>query len=244
MAQDASNRTVRTTAASVLAHVAVRRFSAIEFLVVLVVWLASYPLVIETRHGEAIETVLATVVMLSAVVAVGGRRRTLAAAIVLVIPACVCKWIHRMRPDLMPVEVQLVFGMVFVVYVVVQLLRFILCARRVDAEVLCAGISTYLLIGVLWAFAYSLVAERVPGSFALSGGPASGREMNGSEALYFSFVTLGTVGYGDMYPTSHAARTLAVLEAITGIFYVAVLIARLVAMYSVGERSGDAGDEG
>jgi hypothetical protein len=56
--------------------------------------------------------------------------------------------------------------------------------------------------------------------------------MEGFNAFYFSFITLSTVGFGDITPVSKVARTLAAMEAITGLFYVAVLISRLVALYS------------
>jgi voltage-gated potassium channel Kch len=56
--------------------------------------------------------------------------------------------------------------------------------------------------------------------------------MNGFNGIYFSFITLSTVGYGDITPVSRAARWLAALEAMTGLLYVAVLIARLVSLYS------------
>jgi hypothetical protein len=56
--------------------------------------------------------------------------------------------------------------------------------------------------------------------------------MTSFNAFYFRFTTMSTVGFGDITPVSKVARTLAVLEAITGMFYVAVLISRLVAMYS------------
>ncbi len=59
--------------------------------------------------------------------------------------------------------------------------------------------------------------------------------MAGFNAFYFSFITLSTVGYGDITPASRIARWLAAMEAITGSLYVAVLIARLVALYRSGE---------
>jgi voltage-gated potassium channel Kch len=76
------------------------------------------------------------------------------------------------------------------------------------------------------------VAQLVPGSFAFSTGPASSQAMTGFTAYYFSFVTLTTVGYGDITPVSNGARALAAMEAMTGTLYVAVLISRLVALYS------------
>ena len=128
-------------------------------------------------------------------------------------------------------------AMVFVAFIVWHLLRFVLSAQWVSADVVCAAISGYLLMGVLWAFAYFLTAQLVPESFVFSAGPPSNRSMMGFEAIYFSFVTLSTIGYGDITPASPVARMLSVTEAITGMFYMTVLIARLVAVYSRGPRT-------
>ena len=227
--------TVEASPVTALSHKAVRRFSAVELLVVLVLWLVTAPIVYGMRYGELIEAVLASAVLVSAVVAVGARRRTLIAAVVLVTPAGLCKWLSRLRPDLVPPAAYAVAAIVFMLFVVVTLLRFVLRAPRVNTEVLCAGISGYLLTGILWALGYILLAQLVPGSFTFSMG--QDRTMAGLDAVYFSFVTLCTVGYGDVVPTSHTARMLAVLEAIAGTFYVTVLIARLVAMHSTEKRS-------
>lgn len=65
--------------------------------------------------------------------------------------------------------------------------------------------------------------------------------MLGSTSFYFSFITLSTVGYGDITPASNVARMLAAAEAITGTLFVAVFIARLVALYSTATRAGQTG---
>ena len=111
----------------------------------------------------------------------------------------------------------------------VQFLRFILRAPRVTGQVLEAGISTYLVFGLLWTLAYMMVGRLIPDAFAFS---APGQSMNGANALYYSFVTLTTMGYGDILPVSRVARMLAITEATTGVLYMSVLIARLVGMYS------------
>ena len=108
---------------------------------------------------------------------------------------------------------------------------------------LCAATSVYLLLGILWSMAYILVAELVPGSFCFAAGPDPGRSMAGFDAVYFSFVTLCTVGYGDVFPVSHGAKMLAIAEAVTGLFYVTILIARLVAVYSSEKPSDKGSDE-
>ena len=123
----------------------------------------------------------------------------------------------------------------FLIFLIGQFLRFILRAPRVNAEVLYAGISVYLLLGLVWTLAYLLVAALANPqhpAFAFNAGPASSQSMTGFTAYYFSFITLTTVGYGDITPVSNAARALAALEAMTGTLYVAVLISRLVALYS------------
>ena len=91
-----------------------------------------------------------------------------------------------------------------------------------------AGASEYILIGVLWAFFYILIEAAYPGSFNFAGA-----KMDRLGFLYFSFVTLTTTGYGDVLPVSVQARSLAILEMLTGQLFIAMTVARLVSLYSV-----------
>jgi voltage-gated potassium channel len=213
------------------------RFSMAQFLIALVLLFVGTPLVMYFPNGDLIEVVLITLVLLSGVLASGGRTRSLILAIVMVTPAAAGKWINHYRPDLYPAPIFQGAILVFFLFLVVYLLRFIFRAPFVNSEVLCAAISTYLLLGLAWAFAYLLVAEIVPDSFMLASGPAANRSMDAMTALYFSFVTLCTVGFGDVTPVSNVARILAILEAMTGAFYMAILIARLVSLYSSSSSS-------
>jgi hypothetical protein len=124
----------------------------------------------------------------------------------------------------------------------VHLLVFVLRAPWVNTEVLCAAVSTFLMLGILGAFAYDLVARLVPHSFVFTVGSETNRSMTGFEALYFSFGTL-TSYYGDIIPVSRAARTLAMVESTAGLFYIAVLIARLVSLYSRDQPTGSTGGQ-
>lgn len=123
----------------------------------------------------------------------------------------------------------LVPALVFIGFAVQRLLVFVLHAPDVSLETLCASIAGFLMLGLLWALAYTLLARLAPGSFLVT--PAH-ETLDGFNAFYFSFVTLSTIGYGDITPISRVARMLAVVEAITGMFYVAVLVARLVSIHS------------
>jgi hypothetical protein len=210
------------------------RYSVAHFLVALVLLLTTVPLVDEFIGGEIVESVLITVVLLSAVIAVGGRRRTLVVGILLVAPAVVGKWIDHVRPGHVPREFTQAAAILFLAFVTYRLLHFILTAPRVDSEVLSAAIATYLILGLVWGFAYSLVAGLNPKAFAFTVPNEPTPTMVRFQALYFSFVTLTTVGYGDIVPVSKPARLLAVTESTVGMLYTTILIARLVALYAGG----------
>jgi hypothetical protein len=221
-------------------RIGLHRFSAAEFLIAVVLLFVVSPFVELIPGGNLIETVLITLVLVMGVLAVGRRRRTLVVAVILALPAFIGKWVNHFRPDLVPTEVYLVTGLLFVIFVLAHLLGFILRAPRVNSEVLCAGISAYLLLGLSWSFAYLLVAQLAPDAFFLNNGTTTGHSLHGADAFYFSLITLSTVGYGDIIPVSNVARMLAAMEAITGSLFVAVLIARLVALYSSERlRSGE-----
>ena len=208
-----------------------RRFTNVQLLVALALLFFFFPFVEEVKGGDIIVSILLSLVLLCAVLAVAERRRVFVIAIVLAIPAIAGRWISHFRPDLVPPPVFLTAGLVLIAFVVANLLRFVLRAPSVNMEVLCASISAYLMLGLLWTVAYWLVDQLTPGAFAFN--TNDGRQsIHGFNAFYFSFVTLSTVGFGDITPVSKVARMLAAMEAITGLLYVAVLIARLVALYS------------
>ncbi len=208
------------------------KYSPVGFLIALVLLMVTIPAVEDIEYGDLIEAILLTLVLVSAVLALGARRRTFVQAALLVTPALVGKWINHLWPQSLPPVVFLGAAMIFLIFVVAHLMHFILHAPRVDAGVVCAAISTYLVLGFLWAIAYGMVAKVNPEAFAYNTGPKDSHIMMGGTAFYFSFTTLCTLGYGDIAPVSKVARMLAVTEAVTGVFYVAILIARLMALYS------------
>jgi hypothetical protein len=215
------------------------RFSAAQFLIALVLLLCLSPLFNELAQGSLIETLLMTLVLISAVPAVGGRRRTLLLAGLLAVPAVVGKWLHHLRPEQFPSVLFLTAAIVFAIFVIAHHLGFVLRTVEVDSQVLCAGVSTFLMIGLVWTFAYLLLASVDPGAFAMQMGPGVSQPLSGFGALYFSFDTLSGAGLGEVTPTSDAARMLTLLEAMTAMFYVAILIARLVALYSERPAGGN-----
>jgi voltage-gated potassium channel len=209
----------------------------------LVLTIVATPFIEELRGGALMQAILFTMVLSSAVFTVGGRGKELTFALLLVVPTLLARWATYSRPDLVPPDFFDGTGMLFLGFVVLQLLRFILRAPRVDSEVLCASIIIYLMLGLFWSLAYSLVDRLLPNSFVFNAGPDSARSMQGFQSLYFSFVTLSTTGYGDIVPVSKVARMLAIVEAVFGMFYVTLLIARLVSLYSSSRGNDKAPSE-
>jgi len=96
--------------------------------------------------------------------------------------------------------------------------------ERAPAHRITGAVTIYLLLGLIWTRLYQLLESVSPGSFRF---PA-GEELNAAALTYFSFVTLATLGYGDITPVSLIARDLAVLEAVMGQLYLVILISWLV----------------
>jgi hypothetical protein len=111
-------------------------------------------------------------------------------------------------------------------------LRFVLRAGKISSEHIFAALSAYLLAGLFFGMAYFALELAMPGSF---GGPS---DFTRESAIYFSFVTLATLGYGDFLPKTDMMRGLVVFEVIGGQLFLAVMIARLVGL-SAGPESSD-----
>src|SRR5262249_1260599 len=115
----------------------------------------------------------------------------------------------------------------------------VLRAKTVTGDIVCGALCVYLLIGLIWAFLFLLLESVHPGSFRLEEGLTTATDLTSARSahiaifMYFSFITLSTVGYGEILPLTPPAHGLAALEGIIGQFYMAVLVARFVGLYIV-----------
>jgi len=100
-------------------------------------------------------------------------------------------------------------------------------SRSVAQAQLYTAVSIYLLLGLLWTTLYLAMDAFYPGSIRIGGLPADRQ----TELLYFSLITLSTIGYGDIVPLSGEARILAALEGVTGVLYIAITVALLVSRF-------------
>ena len=171
-------------------------------------------------------------VLVGSVLAVYHRRRLFWVGVVLGLPATV---LVIADPGGDPGTVGLAFGIATLSFVCVSLLIRIFERPTVSAASVSSSLTVYMLMGILWSLAYTLTERLLPGSFY---GLGDGGSAETSRSLfYYSFVTLVTVGYGDIGPVSPAARALAVAEAVVGQLYLVVLVASLVGMF-LGQATG------
>lgn len=113
-------------------------------------------------------------------------------------------------------------------------LRGVLRLKEITGEAISMAISVYLLLGFTWGFVYDVIYQLQPSAFSLNGVPSAPLVGRGHPVFpvlsYFSFITLTSIGYGDIAPVTLQARFVAMAEGVTGQFFLAVLVARLVSM--------------
>lgn len=114
-------------------------------------------------------------------------------------------------------------------YLVFVFVEKIFKETRVNTNLLLSAISVYLSFGVIWAMLYGLIEFFIPGSYNI--GEHSSIQAKISDLMYFSIVTLTTLGYGDIQPLSAQAKSTAAMEALVGQIYLTVIVARLVGLH-------------
>ncbi len=211
----------------------------------LAVLLIGAPLVQESRSemptklADMVFPILFAAMLLSAVFAVSRTRATKVIALLLAIPATLLQGLEVwVATDGFGIAGNLL-GILFLGYAVVLILKFVFMSPRITTDMICASLCVYLLLGFLYALVYSLLLYRDPTSFvfALGGNGEDDAMPLGVErtiiTIYYSLVTMSTLGYGDIVPTTLLARTCAALQAVVGQIYLAVLVARLVGLHIV-----------
>ena len=174
--------------------------------------------------GTRIESLLAAC-LLAAILPVGAVRNRpylLMAIVVAWLARLVTAWLdHRVLSEL-ALGIWTLIGLL----AAVAALRFAIGATQVDAEHLFAALSAYMLAGIYVGLLYWVLEQMKPGTFSFPG------EFSQASAIYFSFVTLATLGYGDIVPRADVARGIAIVEGVGGQLFLAVLVARMVSLYS------------
>lgn len=239
---------------------AVRALWSGRFSVLFWLLLATIAIPVVVPDGPIIRRTMAGllfVAMLSGLNTISDHRRQLVVGLCLSLPAVALNWIGLGLASFPLYAASQYLYMAFFLYLAVLTIRWANQQRKVDQETIYGAVSVYLLMALVWSLAYYAIALSDPGAFrfpdrdelgavqanrveAVGGGEelraAPGWEEISEVAqgtmMYYSFVTITTLGYGDIYPVSDAARILAMLEAVLGQLFLVILVARLVGLYT------------
>ncbi|HTR02004.1 MAG TPA: potassium channel family protein [Thermoanaerobaculia bacterium] len=189
--------------------------------------------------SPAIVGVVMTFLFVAGVVAMSGRGLVTLAVAVFASASLVVRWLSMVFTSRALVIWDFVLAMLALAMLTAFVLKHVFRAGPITADRIRGSIVAYLLIGVLWCVAYQLIHFLVPGAFNFPDKAAIVPRSLSHRLVYFSFITLTTVGYGDITPVYPVARTLAAVEGLIGQLYPAILIARLVSL-QISSRPSDA----
>lgn len=186
-------------------------------------------------HGSAMATIVLDILLLAMLVAaiytVFDKKILMVIALLLALPMFGGRWANYFYAHSVLLQIDYIFGAVFFWFTAVTIVSYVRRQAQVTQDMIFGALCAYLLLGLGWAFAYSFLALLEPGSFSMA---ASGQTSTGDvlpDFFYYSFVTLTTLGYGDITPVGPVARSFSTLEAVIGQIYLAVLVARLVGLH-------------
>ena len=213
----------------------------------LLFWLFLYlmvsPFLTSMPYARFILRASLTAVFLFAIYAVRKSKRFLSIAIVLLIFTVMLHWLGHLWPGPFMTPLTQTITAMYLAMLIYAFFHEIFRAKRVTSNLIAATLCLYLIIGVFWGTVFALMESLSPGSF--SGGLLNASVMAGERLhnfIYFSFITLTTLGYGDITPQTQGATALCQAEAIIGQFFIAVLVARLVGM-QVSQKQGNEDDD-
>ena len=199
----------------------------------LLFFLVIYPFFMEHSLGSLLLDLLLSIILVSGMYTIAEEKSTLYVALPLVGLTLASRWLgHFDEQYELLLGFGYFFGMTFFLWTTVLTLVYIAREREVTANTIYAALSAFLLMALSWAFGFSLLELLQPGSFNFPDKPAQaeGHHFILARLIYFSHVTITTVGYGDITPKSFPARNLSNVEAIMGQIYMTVLVARLVSL--------------
>ena len=199
------------------------------------------PLFSASVYGRLVLDLAITAVFMTAIFVISSTRKHFIVGMILMIPPLVLTWGVKLYQVPALEYIALLGAALFFAYVASLILIDIFRSKMVTLDLIAGGICVYLFFGNICGMIYAFIGRIDPDAFSIPELTASyiGDNIGDvSSAMYFSFVTLTTLGYGDITPLNAFARTLAYLEAAIGQFYLTVLIASLVGIHISSSDKG------
>ncbi len=196
----------------------------------------AYPFLIVSDVRYIFLVIISTIVLFLAIYATSYDRKRFILGLFFGVPAVLVNISTVFFKIKLLYLLNIILFIIFYGFTAITLLKHIIRSKEVDSEIIFGSICAYLLIGFMWGGIYLLIETVYPGSFFIDAAHNIDNKTNYGDFLYFSFVTLATLGYGDISPVTPLARNVSIIEGIIGVFYLAILVARLVGLYTVKQN--------
>ena len=215
----------------------------LALLILLLVLIILSPFVLTFRFGVLLLNIVGVAILLAGTYAVRAQRKLFITTAIFAVTSVILSW----SIAIVPAQWAIISGHVCLLAVLglfsIHILMDVVSPGRITADKIYGAICVYLLIGYAWAFGYAIIEEVQPGSFSGAISVDADYRTVVMQMRYFSFITLTTLGFGDVVPRTPVARTFAILEAVVGQMYLAVLVARLVGQHIVDVKESDSSGE-
>jgi hypothetical protein len=211
-------------------------------LLALCLQLIADPFLGRSDEADVVRAALSTLTLAAAVYVAGVGSRRLAVVLGLGGFALLGIWyVNIVEPDYALAMISVVSLLAFNLLVIWLLLASLFRARTVTTNTIYGAIAAYMLLGFSFAVLYTFMESFWPGSILVDPMRQPGGDLVASDIVYFSFAVQTTLGFGDVTPVAPHARSFAALQAIMGVFYIAILIARFISMYVAQSSSSKSG---
>jgi hypothetical protein len=200
----------------------------LSLLIFIIAMLIVGPLFEEFVGLKILIDILWSAIFVSAIYAVSQKKRHIVIAVLLALPMLGSIWSEYFFQHKALLVVGSLCGAAFFLFAVIQMLIFIYSHKEVTRDLIVGAAVVYLFMALMWTFIFVVVEILHPGSFSIP----EGQDIGATQSfLYYSFVTITTLGYGDITPVTRLARSLCVLEAVIGQLYLVVQVAWLVGVH-------------
>ncbi len=203
-------------------------------LIFLLIYVILTPFFALVLNEELLLNISFSAVMLSAVLTVSQKKKSRIVFVLLVLPCLVFIWIKLTVTSSEMFLAGVVLQALFNLFMVFVIILFIFEEPVITRNTISAAVVAYLFVALFFTNLFLMLELIFPGSFSIGHGQIMA---DPSVLRYFSFVTLSTLGYGDVVPITSQAKTMAIAEALIGQIYLTVLIARLVGVYATQYHS-------
>ena len=203
-----------------------RRFLAL--LLLILAMLIIVPLADEFVRLRMLMDIFWSAIFIAVIYAVSQKKHHILVGVLLALPMLGSIWSRYFVQYSALEAVGGLCGAVFFIFAIIQILIFVYTQKEVTRDLIAGAAIVYLLMALAWSFIFGVVESMHPGSFSV---PEVEGISTSRSFLYYSFVTLTTLGYGDITPVTSLARSLCILEAVIGQLYLVVQVAWLVGVH-------------